>query len=361
MASQNEVLNLFERGKVIEGFARSPRRPLGQVSDFVTYGLAHTLEDIRRGDMHPKAFREGCERVLTELPERTWENPAIDEELALLDLLFLERGMAQYQLPPGPVLEYWIGNLAQKKGRIPGQLYHDLVRINPLDEDPRVFTPWAVGFSEWSFYKAHADIEKVMPFIIFDVKNAIQVSLTDSSQDPQTFLLRANDQLQVLVANMTLLKEKMPKSHFLSFREFLLPHPLKKYAGPSGASSDSIPALDILIGGLHLPKHFFTELISNWQYYPPIGQEILMESLNYALERRSLVDLLNRGVSSEFHQAVRQIVQTTDRFRALHYGATSNFLREVLKGEASSTGGVKDVKTFLTSRIGMFASLVGNR
>lgn len=179
----------------VQEINRKKQRPLGAFSDFAVEGLPYMLSAQTAGDVLDAA--RTAERFASSVTIEQLdglEGSSLD--LAILDLLHVHTGILHtarmydekqkdtkktYAIAAANLMGHMgrlINHVAKKTGRHNEETYGDLVLVNPLLDDPRLFTLGTVGGSERSFLYGHTVIERKLGKVI----ELLEVSCSPSSR-----------------------------------------------------------------------------------------------------------------------------------------------------------------------------------
>lgn len=347
----------------VEAMTRVPTRPLGKFSDFVVMNLPDSLTAIREGTANPSALnelREGLTEELTsDIITRAISTPA-SADLALLDLLIMDNALVR-TTQPNPKLTALIESFAAANGRPPVITYEDLILINPLTTDCRINTEGEIGAAERDFYIAHREIEEDLDVLIDTSKVAIERLKREGPNaviDVATMIHSAGLKWVEINAYMTLLGEVMSTEHFSTFRPYFLEHPTRtrpdgrKYKGPSGAFTASIPVFEILFAGEKMNPEQFNYFRDNEVYFPRKGQRDIQEALEYLGDGLTLTQLASSLDNPPILvEELAKLDYYLNQFRGKHYAGVRRQIPGAIEGNVSGSAGETDVGRFLRGRI----------
>jgi hypothetical protein len=324
-----------------EGLERKPKRPLGSISDFVVETMPLLLELGVEGD----ALASQCEMIIQK-GEFLFDVNA-DMPLATLDLIMMETAIVQTGGNPGEQLSKMVATLTDIQDRPSSLTYEDIILVNPLDDDPRLFTRGELGEAERSFYKVHQLIETNL------AEPIAKITATLDTPSPSINLLDEESQRLVdLVAGTMTLKNDMKTEHFNGFRKFLgernrgdliLP-------GPSGLYSGSVVSMDLLLYGNDLPEDHRKRNKDDFPFYALRQQPMILAAERIAGEGKSIADIVKHSQDPQVQEIYNRIAKVLLNFRRAHYGAAARHIPHVIKG-GHGTGGVPEVQQFLQGRM----------
>lgn len=347
----------------IETITRVPIRPLGQFSDFVVMNLPASLTAIREGTANPSALNKLSEGLIegltSDIITRAISTSA-SADLALLDMLIMDNALVR-TTEPNPKLTALIDSFSAANGRPPVITYEDLILINPLNTDCRTNTEVEVGSTERDFYIAHREIEEDLDVLIDTSKDAIERLKREGSNaviDVATMIHSAELKWVEINAYMNLLGETMSTEHFSTFRPYFLEHPARtrpdgrKYKGPSGAFTASIPVFEILFAGEKMNQEQFNYFKDNEIYFPRKGKRDIQEALEYLGNGFTLTQLA-RSLDNPpiLVEELAKLDYYLNQFRGKHYAGVRRQIPGAIEGNVSGSAGENDVGKFLKGRM----------
>ncbi len=348
--------NLFENGKRIEALQRKPERPLRTVSDFVVQGLPQMLVDIAQRKLSPGDLANLADDLVFNQKGVAFGGMLNrrNKELAGLDVKMLEAGIVNAGGIPGRHLSNLVDQLSQETGMKPSVTYEDVIFINPLQTDPRLFTQGLIGRSERDFYLGHRLLEDSLSQAVSRCNEASQI-LSDQGKGgvrKATQLITEASQIFKPVTSYTNhIGSAMSEEAFKVFRQYLRGNPQRGLVGPSGKFTSGIPTLDFLLGGAPIEKEY-SKLDEELGYYPRGGQKDIQRARIKAQRGQSLIDL-SRGLGNppEIFEPIVQMSRAIREFRGAHLKAVRHQVPEALTDEASGTGGEASPGKFLRARL----------
>lgn len=332
-----------------ENVIREPIRPLGKISDFVVEILPIQLEAVREGRLGIDKLSGTIRHLLIDADAGAIGSfiTGRDREIALLDLLCMQSALGNSGGEIPEALTDVIGHLASKEGRPPILTYEDVILINPLDTDPRMFTRGSVGGAELFFYKTHRNIEEAGLILNELVRSALCDLGEGNIADAKFLLEQCNLPSAMLLQEMFGLKALDPED-FAKFRTYFGGYP-KGNKGPSGAFSPAIATLDVLLSGRELPEDRRAYHRDNSMYFPREGQREIQAAYTLVLNSKALDEY--RGIDEEIDQHRSGLHQFLTTFRSAHHGRVGEQIPKALEGTISGTGGEINVGEFLRERI----------
>jgi len=113
-----------------------------------------------------------------------------------------------------------------------------------------------------------------------------------------------------------------------------------KLAGPSGLYSSTIPTLDLLLSGSHLPDHFPAFLAGHADYYPIAEKPQRSAAQSAAQAGKSVLDVIHQlGDDENLARDYADLQKTLAGFRRAHMQSIVKFIPEVVQSGQSGTGG----------------------
>jgi len=182
-----------------------------------------------------------------------------------------------------------INELSNINERVPQITYEDLIFVNPLHKDPRLFFDWKTGNAEYLFYYWHGLIEKHF--------NTIWEELFTILEEVDAW----NFDVQSIKQKVTLLKDKwdeclnllwtyhtMLRKHFSIFRELFLSKPHLWLRWASWAFSAWMPIFDLLtwLNTLDTAQNWYLD--RNLKYYPKQWQELIKKARKMFVENKTV-------------------------------------------------------------------------
>lgn len=345
--------NLFEKGQSIDAELRNPERPFEAFSSFVTEQMPRVLNDIRGGKAHVEELIHAAEVRIPEFRMSVFSNPKA-RDLAGLDAKMLEAAIVHSGGTPKRRLASFVDELAKVTGMKAAVTYEDLIFINPLKSDPRLFTTGEAGRAERDFYLGHRLLEDPLSEAVRKCKDAANILGTKGKQGIVRAggLLSEAQQLFIPVTTYTNhIGQNMGKDNFKIFRQYLGGNPQRGIVGPSGKFTAGIPILDFLLGG-HPIVAEYSKLEEEIGYYPREGQKEIQLARAKAQSGQSLVDLSSAlGNPQELFRPLQTMSNVIREFRGAHMKAVRHQVPEALANNAAGTGGEDDAGSFLRKRL----------
>lgn len=345
--------NLFEKGKSIDIEKRFPDRPFEALSSFVVKEMPQILDGIRAGRVHVDELVHAAEMRIPVYRMSVFANPKA-RDLAGLDAKMLEAAIVHSGGLPKRGLAAFVDDLARATGMKAGITYEDLIFINPLKSDPRLFTTGEAGRAERDFYLGHRLLEDPLGETVEKCKKAVNLLGTQG----RSGILRAGTLLQeaqkifIPVTTYTHhIGQDMNKDKFKIFRQYLGGNPQRGLVGPSGKFTAGIPILDFLLGGLPIMAEY-PKLEEEMGYYPRAGQKEIQNAQAKAESGQSLVDMSRElGNPRELYEPLQAMSGAIREFRGQHMKAVRHQVPEALANTAAGTGGEDDAGSFLRRRL----------
>lgn len=345
--------NLFEKGQSIDAEIRKPERPFEAFSSYVTEQMPRVLDDIRGGKAHVDELIQAAEVRVPEFRMSVFANPAA-RDLAGLDAKMLEAAIVHSGGTPKRRLATFVDDLARATGMKAGVTYEDLIFINPLTSDPRLFTTGEEGRAERDFYLGHRLLEDPLGQAVMKCKEAVNLLGVQGGRG----ILRAGNLLQeaqqifMPVTTYTHhIGHDMNKDSFKIFRQYLSGNPQRNIVGPSGKFTAGIPILDFLLGGFPIIAEY-PKLEEEIGYYPRSGQKEIQIARAKAQSGKSLIDLSRAlGNPRELYNPLQVMSSAIREFRGAHMKSVRHQVPEALANNTAGTGGEDDAGTFLRRRL----------
>ncbi|MGD9649620.1 MAG: hypothetical protein AB7U41_02400 [Dongiaceae bacterium] len=388
---------LFSPGNVNK-LSRKPIRPLGSFSDFVVTMLPDQLHHCKN-EADLGLLAKKIEAELASIGETNGSSTSLAiNKLIRLDLIFAFTAIAQKLAgfyPDGAtevekaarkaalaektaatiplILIEAVKRYSQKLDMPTVLTYEDLILINPLDQDPRLFSTEEVGKTEIDFYRGHFLIEQALEQVID--------SLAAARRDPETLLTnlqKAVDFILPLKELTAAFRDTMSTAHFAAFRGYFAVNAYNSLVGPSGRFSAKVQHVRILLDGdrLHtVSPGLLPDLFGHYDYYPVTDRAnlsgdmeqrfcpALFESGKLPIKITQMIPLSRKnstiaelvraqGYQGSAYDLLNNIRETMDDFTGAHYAAA---YRHVIQGIKASEGtsGIQDVNRFLADRFNM--------
>jgi len=327
LAAKSSVRKPHEMTALFQG-AAIPRscvdRPLGGLSDFV----AEILPELCLPARASGSARAALERTLHVYIK---SHPQVDPfmtseqnmELACLDLTLLQAAWDHLDLTlPRPLTES-LQDLTQKLGRTDAFLYEDCVLINPLTQDPRLFSASETGKSERDFLLIHSEIEATLKHTLERILQILGLSTIPVMPNREFDLQSTQAELDWVEQLFCCLRRMKPEL-FALFRPFYASSPRSSAPGPSGRYSGKFYLLRVLTEGDALDQvlpAYRTEVRQSIPYFPRYDREFLKEWAE-SPEGRSRLPCLRIAANRDpdLTPLLQLIRRSLDRFTALHYG-----------------------------------------
>lgn len=310
--------------------AKNKIRPLGALSNYVAERFAEALQQT------PEVAAAEIESMAHDNEARAVSGDQF-LKVARLDVMMLEAGLRGIGKGAGPRLRGLIEFFSIGTGQPPIITYQDLILNNPAG-DLRCFTTGETGKQETHFYLGHQQIERHAARAINGILSFLDAPSAESGE-----LKKAVAQVRHMAEGMRGFK-RLDTGAFDAFRVFYksndCPVMGQKLAGPSGLYSGSIPALDLLVAGRHLPPHFAEFVAANAQYYPRQESAILESAKSAAVSGNSLLDVLEKlGSPPDLCADLAGLQKALRDFRSAHTQAVVKYLPGVVRETDVGTGG----------------------
>ena len=345
--------NLFEKGQSIDTEQRIPKRPFEALSSYVVEDMPRLLDGIRTGQRHVSELVQAAEMRISEYRMSVFANPAA-RDLAGLDAKMLEAAIVHSGGTPKRGLATFVDDLARTTGMKAGVTYEDLIFINPLKSDPRLFTTGEEGRAERDFYLGHRLLEDPLGQAVKKCKEAVSLLGAQGSSGITRAgnLLQEAQQIFIPVTMHTHhIGQGMNKESFKIFRQYLSGNPQRNIVGPSGKFTAGIPILDFLLGGFPIIAEY-PKLDEEMGYYPRSGQKEIQIARAKAQSGKSLIDFSRAlGNPHELYDPLRVMSSAIREFRGAHMKAVRHQVPEALANNTAGTGGEDDAGTFLRRRL----------
>lgn len=271
-----------------------------------------------------------------------------EKELALLDLKFLDAACFHNSLPRIEKLARFIRQFSKELDTLEVLTYEELIIINPIG-DMRTFSENENRYYEVMFYIAHNNYEIFAEEIIEILQSVLAdkdlLNLNEVHIKLSEVTISAREQA------MFLRSENLDKDAFVRFRKFLASRPDLDCLGPSGAFTATIPVIDLLYSGNHLPEDRLKFFCSNLHYYPRSWQVFISESVKEIREKIfiDLIDLSNKDVN------VSVLCEVCSKFllafRKGHHHMVMQHIPGVANDSEPGTMGGEPPGSFLKKRI----------
>jgi hypothetical protein len=337
---------------------RTPSRPLGALSSFVCDTQPDLCMQIEQGNIERTQLSRDIEKAVDSITANIRDLHRDDLMLAFLDCGMSEGAIGRFKLMPPNNLAHLTEDLADKVGQAPGLRYEPLIRANPLDTDPRLFSP-EHGKGELLFYHVHLRIERVAAAAVQTMRSILQrlnVPTVENEEeiaaDIGTLSVASDairDYLQVLI-------DDMPVEDFAAIRAYFN-NATRTATGPSGKDSAGIFVLDALaVGDDPDMRAFLESKMETKLFYPTTtvasdafaGQTDMLDALEQSADRKTLLHLSRLFPS--LSSPVTKLLHSMHAVRAKHMAVGKRFLPDAFKPDAPifhGTGGVGDFPTYL--------------
>lgn len=345
--------NLFEKGRRIEEEKRFTERPFEGFSTYVVEKMPQVLSRIRNGEATVDELVNAGEGLAPDFRMRVITDPTL-RDLASLDAKMLEAAIVHSGGTPKKRLARLVDDLSRASHMKPGVTYEDLIFINPLTSDPRLFTTGEDGRAERDFYLGHRLLETPLGEVVKKCKDAAAVLGAQGHRGivKAGNLLQEAQQIFTPVTTYTHhIGKDMGKDNFKTFRQYLGGNPQRGVVGPSGKFTAGIPTLDFLLGGFPIFAEY-PNLEEELGYYPRAGQRDIQYARALAQTRQSIVDVSREfGNPDEIYKPLQDMSAAIREFRGMHMKAVRHQVPEALANSATGTGGEQDPGTFLRGRM----------
>lgn len=341
--------------------ARTPSRPLGAYSTFVCETLPDLCLSIERGVMDATDLPRAIEQAISTITADVRDFTRDESMLPFLDAGMGEAAVGRFKLIPPDNLARLTDDLAIKAGQTPGLRYESLIRGNPLDTDPRLFssTQQNHGKGELLFYHTHLCIEYIAADAIQTLRSIMQ--RLQSPVAPNGAVI-ATDIGSLSVAadsirdHLQLLISELPIEDFNAVRAYYN-NETRNAAGPSGKDSAGIFVLDALTAGDDPElRQFLDSKMQTRHFYPTTniasdhftGQADMLEAMQSAGEGKTLVSLCKSFPA--LAPAISHFLKSKFALRARHIAVAKYFLPDAFKAGATSlegTGGIQNLSDYL--------------
>lgn len=317
----HDMSSLFQGADIPRSFVD---RPLGGLSDFV----AEILPELCLPARASKSARAALEKTLHVYLK---SHPQVDSfttsehkmELACLDLTLLQAAWDHLDLTLPHSLTETLQDLSQKLGRSDVFLYEDCVLINPLTQDPRLFSSRETGKNERDFLLIHAEIEATLKHTLERILRILGLSAMPVMPNWELDLKSTQAELDWIEHLFGCLRGMKPEL-FAQFRPFYASSPRSSAPGPSGRYSGKFYLLRVLTEGDALDQvlpAYRTEVSQSIPYFPRYDREFLKEWAD-SPGGRSRLPCLRIVADRDPHliPLLQLIRRSLDRLTALHYG-----------------------------------------
>ncbi len=352
-ASSKHLFNRKVTEDIFETLSITPIRPLGQISDFVASkmqvetGVEEFDPDlINQVDENLKILNKQCMEGA-----RKFLDGVSHPDIALLDLLLLKTFYKVYLQKTNQDLNVLIDLIAFHNQRVPQLTYEDLILINPLDKDPRVFFKGKIANDESDFYRWHNLIEQKFEPVIHAVFDVLEKCDEWSFWDEENKMLIETFNHERQAAMVLLGKfHRIDSKDFLTFRKSFVKDEEKNLRAASGAFSAWIPILDISIwlASLDNANPRYMDAVMN--LYPRDGREFLRDARERVKHKETLLDYAERYNSKELYEMFLEIWEWIRRFRVSHISILKEVALDIYLGNMPWTGELS-VEDFLKKNI----------
>lgn len=341
---QWELFEMLEKEKI---------RPLGAISDFVTWPMKQTSLDqnFNFDELHDilQLIRKESDKFAQS--RWTYLHNLKEPEIALIDLLYLKTFLKKKHNKVDSSLEYLIDNIAQYNGRIPQLTYEDLIITNPIDNDPRTFFTGKLWYSELEFYKGHNIIEQHFDVAINHLWDLME--MLDNSDDMNNEMQeKANAFMAAWRTCMQYLGKfhSLSKEDFTLFRGYFIGDEERKFRWPSGAFSPGIPIIDITIWLNSLDTANPGYLDENIIFYPKLSQIHIRNARDRLTNQKSLLHYAIKHNNDQLKQIYMEIGTAVMRFRQSHLSIIQSKAPDIANGSMPGSGNFT-VDAFLLANI----------
>lgn len=335
------------------------KRPIPYLSGYVAEVLpVYVWQKEKFSLLHAEAVKiMGKVEVIGALVELLDSTNVEEKEIALLDLKFLDTALYFCNQPVIPELRAFIKNFADSLGLPMVLTYEELIMVNPMTDLRTFGSGEEMRLNEALFYVTHNAYEPHAERMI-----AILQKIIDANGQMDTEELLEQFEAEQKNAVQTAVCVKSPQLDtyiFNLFRGFLGARPDFDCSGPSGAFTASIPIIDLLYSGNHLPKDRFDFYKKNMIYYPRPAHSF-MQSTMEKIKTGGYTDLIDLAEHSPSCKKLADVCyRFLTGFRNMHLKMVEEHLPEVFKDEKPGTMGLdKNVDnqeigtgTFLRNRL----------
>lgn len=354
--TKDTELFLYQQGEqweLFEMLEKQKIRPLGAISDFVTWPMKQkSLDDMPSFD----GINEILHIIKKEADKFASDRWAYlyalkDPDIALLDLLYIKTFLKKKYDKSDGSLELLVDNIAEHNWRIPWLTYEDLIIINPIDNDPRTFFTGKLGYSELEFYKGHNIIEQHFDVAITSLWELMDMlDNSDSWQD--NMQAKADVFLDAWRNCMKYLWKfhKLSKDDFTWFRGYFISDDKRWYRWPSGAFSPGVPLIDITIWLNSLDTANPWYLDENLRFYPKLSKIHIEQARDRLNNKKSLLDYADKYNSEHLQKIYTEIATAVMHFRKAHFKIIEDKAPDIASGKIPGSWNFQ-VDTFLVANI----------
>lgn len=314
-------------------------RPLGHLSDFVVMTM-------------PKAFAEGSlgsSLVHLELVSELDHLTEGELLLAALDAKMLEKVARMAGCCP-EWLSRLVDELSRRTNTLPILNYHEIVEVNPLARDPRLFAMGEVGAAEVFFYEEHAASEEALVRLLVAAQHARLAMRQGVLVEAQRALLEIADCLEKMVVHMRrLLADPALKLHFDDLRVFWFSARPEVRDGPSGLSSSRIALMDLActaVGDEYCAALRQRELTMDPGFRAEVRQAMEKREENLHTIWSALTETERRALAPALHRVATGLID----WRSRHVGAVARLAPAALKPGGVGTGGENQIRALFERR-----------
>ena len=305
-------------------------RPLGLFSDFVAEDLPRICSVALSSPQARMSFATKLHTLVSTSNSPSLKLPSdSNRELACLDLTILQAAGDHLDVPiPRPITDL-LQRLCRELGRIDTFLYEDCVLINPLTDDPRLFTTGESGRNERDFLLVHSEIEKTLEKTLTRLASLLGIAASLENPTPDECLSVTQAELQWIEQLLAALRG-MKRELFLKFRPFYASSPTTSAPGPSGRYSGKFYLLRVLTEGDALDQvlpAYRHEVRESLPYFPRLDRALLQEWSESPTGMSRLPCLRTAADrDSRLPPLLHLVRQSLDRFTAIHYGLVHRYL-----------------------------------
>ncbi len=214
--------------------------------------------------------------------------------------------------------------------RVPQITYEDLIFVNPLNSDPRLFFWWKTWNAEYLFYYGHGLIEKhfyqMVNNVIYLISNLENNTISENkiTEITQKISWEWKQVLKLLGSYHRLLTD-----HFSVFRELFITKLEIWLRWASGAFSAWFPILDILtwLNTLDTANRWYLQ--EHLKYYPSEWQRLLNIAKEMADNNQTIESLWSSKNLDSVMELYDVMQKNIHRFRKAHAHITAKIIPDI--------------------------------
>jgi hypothetical protein len=366
----DEAKRVLFQPRPVRAITEPTAAPLGELSNYVVTRLPVDLSAVQAGELPYSEFASKVSNLAENMSDARLVELQCDTkraDIASLDANFLVAAAfhaAPDEVPAGERVPSELQRLARSLARatckIPIPSYEDLIFINPLEGDVRVFSHGPAASAERDFYLAHRLIERCFDAAIANLDICLDSLFTENADAANAALVEATGYFDSAADILRLLGARLVPETFRGFRRyfFTVTFGQRQYVGASGRYTTGLPIIETLVADAKFLPPVPPELdVSNDEnlrsHFPRSGLRAFDARVIEAINGRSL------GRSIDSHRASRALIKSAKvlcqsilRFRKGHLWAVKRQIDEAgLDAPVAGTGGVTDIRAYFDTRI----------